>query len=119
MKRSLMGWVLLCTLSVTLAFGQIATTSLRGTIKDPSGALVPGATITITDNGTGKSSSTVANSDGLYAFPQIAPAKYTIRVMATGFDSRSRPLSCVPTVNRHIVDCRSSSRGLRAFVFTR
>jgi Carboxypeptidase regulatory-like domain len=85
-----MGWVLLCTLSVTLAFGQIATTSLRGTIKDPSGALVPGATITITDNGTGKSSSTVANSDGLYSFPQINPAKYTINVTATGFGSQTK-----------------------------
>ena len=90
MKRSLLGWVLLCTLSVTLAFGQIATTSLRGTIKDPSGALVPGATITITDNGTGKSSTATANSDGLYSFSQIMPAKYTIRVTATGFGGQTK-----------------------------
>ena len=55
MKRSLWGWVLFCILSTaTLAFGQIATTSLRGVIKDPTGALVPGATITLTDNSTGK-----------------------------------------------------------------
>ena len=47
MKRFLWGWVLLCTLSVTLAFSQTANTSLRGTVKDPSGALVPGATITL------------------------------------------------------------------------
>jgi Carboxypeptidase regulatory-like domain/TonB dependent receptor len=89
-KRSLLGWVLLCTLSITLAFGQNATTSLRGTIKDPSGALVPGAAITLIDNATGKSSSTTANSDGLYAFPQIMPAKYTIKVTASGFGSQTK-----------------------------
>ena len=62
MKRSLSGWILLCILStVTLSFGQIATTSLRGTIKDPSGALVPGAKVTLTDKATGKSLSTVAD----------------------------------------------------------
>jgi Carboxypeptidase regulatory-like domain len=89
-KRSLLGWVLLSTLSVTLAFGQIATTSLRGTIKDPSGALVPGATITITDDATGKSSTATANSDGLYSFAQIMPAKYTIRVTAVGFGGQTK-----------------------------
>ncbi|MGB6192933.1 MAG: carboxypeptidase regulatory-like domain-containing protein, partial [Terracidiphilus sp.] len=90
MKKFLWGWVLLCTLSVTVAFGQIATTSLRGLIKDPAGALVPGATITITDNGTGKAQSTTSNSDGQYTFPQIAPAKYTISATAVGFGSQKK-----------------------------
>lgn len=91
MKRSLWGWVVICTLSAaSLAFGQIATTSLRGTIKDPSGALVPGATITLTDSATGKSFSGTANSSGQYAFPQIAPSKYTIKVSAVGFGDQSK-----------------------------
>lgn len=83
--------MLLCILStVTLAFGQSATTSLRGVIKDPSGALVPGATVTITDNATGKTSSTTASSTGFYSFPQIFPSKYTIRVSATGFGDQTK-----------------------------
>lgn len=91
MKRSLWGWVLVCALSfVSVVFGQIATTSLRGTIKDPSGALVPGATITLTDNANGKSFSAAANSDGLYSFPQINPSKYTIRVTAAGFGDQTK-----------------------------
>ncbi len=85
MKRSLWGWVLLCTLSVTLAFGQTATTSLRGVIKDPTGALVPGATILLVNNANGASFSATANGSGLYAFPQIPPAKYTITATASGF----------------------------------
>lgn len=81
MKRSLWGWMLICILSTsTLVLSQSATTSLRGVIKDPSSALVPGAKVTLTNNADGQVLSTVANSAGQYTFPQIAPAKYTIVV---------------------------------------
>lgn len=91
MKRSLWGWVLLCILSTaSLAFSQIATTSLRGTITDPSGALVPGATVTITNQSRGTVLTTTANAAGLYEFPQIVPAKYTIKVTASGFGDQSK-----------------------------
>jgi len=89
--KSLAGWILLCILStVTLSFGQVATTSLRGTIKDPSGALVPGAKVTITDNASGTSLSRVADTSGSYVFAQIPPAKYTIVVTAAGFGNQSK-----------------------------
>jgi hypothetical protein len=85
-KRILSGWILLCILStVTLAFGQTATTSLRGTIKDPSGAVVPGAKITIVNKEKARSFEAVANSAGLYTFAQIPPAKYTITAKAAAF----------------------------------
>lgn len=91
MKKSLAGWILLCILStVSLSFGQLATTSLRGTIKDPSGALVPGAKITLTDRSNGKTVSAIADSAGQYVFAQIAPAKYTITVAAVGFGEQSK-----------------------------
>ncbi len=91
MKKSLLGWILLCILSTAAPlFGQSATTSLRGTIKDPSGALVPGAKITITDPASGTSISRVADSAGSYLFAQIAPAKYTILVTASGFGNQTK-----------------------------
>jgi hypothetical protein len=90
-KKSLLGWILLCILStVTPSFGQLATTSLRGTIKDPSGALVPGAKITITDKATGKSISTIADNSGAYNFPQIEPSKYEISVTSNGFATQMK-----------------------------
>jgi hypothetical protein len=90
-KKSLLGWILLCILStVTLSFGQVATTSLRGTVKDPSGALVPGAKVTITDNASGNAISRVADSTGSYVFAQIPPAKYTISVSAAGFGAQTK-----------------------------
>jgi hypothetical protein len=59
-------------------------------VKDPSGALVAGATIILTDNSTGKTMSTTASSMGLYDFLQIFPAKYTIKVTAAGFGEQSK-----------------------------
>lgn len=91
MKKSRLGWILLCILStVTLSFSQLATTSLRGTVKDPSGALVPGAKVTIIDKATGKSYTAVADSAGQYTFAQIPPARYEITAGASGFGNQTK-----------------------------
>jgi hypothetical protein len=83
--------MLLCIFSsASLAFSQNATTSLRGTVKDPTGALVPGATVTITAASTGQSQSVTANESGVYQFPQIPPARYTIKVSAAGFGDQTK-----------------------------
>ena len=91
MKKSFWGWMLAFTVfSATCAFGQGANTSLRGTIKDPSGALVPGATITLTNGTNGQSLSATADTAGYYIFAQIPPARYTITVAAAGFSNQSK-----------------------------
>jgi hypothetical protein len=90
-KRSLKGWMLFCILACTsLAFSQTATTSLRGVVKDPTGALVPGATVTITAASTGASQQTTSNASGVYLFPQIPPARYTVKATATGFGTQTK-----------------------------
>ena len=81
---------LLLSLTATFTFAQSANTSLRGVIKDPTGALVPGAKINILDNATGQSYSAEASSSGEYQFTQIPPAKYTITVTATGFGAQTK-----------------------------
>ena len=86
MKRSQAGWLFLCFLSTfTLAFSQTATTSLRGVIKDPSGALVAGARISLVNAADGTTFRAVADSSGSYVFPQIPPARYIITCSAMGF----------------------------------
>ena len=91
MKRLYIGWVLFCTLfSATVLYGQSATTSLRGAVKDPSGALVPGATITLTNQVTGATQTTETNAAGLYVFVQIPPSKYLITVSASSFGDQSK-----------------------------
>lgn len=74
----------------SFTFAQTATTSLRGTVKDPSGAVVPGAAISLTDNATGKVLQTTSGSGGEYQFNQIPPAKYTIKVTAGGFANQTK-----------------------------
>jgi hypothetical protein len=78
------------TLLTSSALAQNATTSLRGTIKDPSGAVVPGATITLTDKASGQSLAATAGSGGEYQLQQIPPATYTITVTSGGFASQSK-----------------------------
>lgn len=93
MKRSFAGWMTICILAILLpplSFAQTSTTSLRGTIKDPSGALVSGARITLLDKANGSKLSTIADNAGNYTFPQIPPAKYVITVTATGFGEQSK-----------------------------
>jgi hypothetical protein len=90
-KRSVWIWTICCILaSAGLGYAQNATTSLRGVVKDPSGALVPGAKITLADRANGKTLRAVANSAGFYVFPQIPPAAYIITVSATGFGDQSK-----------------------------
>jgi hypothetical protein len=90
MKR-LWGWIFCYIFSVgTLATGQIATTSLRGVVKDPSGALVPGARITLVNKANGSQLSADTNSAGYYIFSQIEPARYAITVSAAGFSNQTK-----------------------------
>ncbi|HXF39217.1 MAG TPA: carboxypeptidase regulatory-like domain-containing protein, partial [Blastocatellia bacterium] len=61
------------------------TTSLSGTVTDPQGKVLSGATVTITNSATGASRETKTGDDGSFTFSQIPPATYSIRVEATGF----------------------------------
>ena len=73
-----------------VASAQNATTSLRGTIKDPSQAFVPGASIVLLNAATGQSLTATSTAGGDYQFTQIPPAKYSITVTATGFGAQSK-----------------------------
>lgn len=80
-------------LSLALAgtgIAQVATTSLRGVIKDPSGAVVPGAKVTLSNGATGQQFSATSNAAGEYTFAQIPPARYTITATAAGFGEQSK-----------------------------
>ncbi len=73
-------------LAVIPAFGQaINQSQLRGAITDSSGAVIPGADVTITDIGTNIAQSTVSNSHGGYAFTALKPSNYKLVVKAATF----------------------------------
>jgi hypothetical protein len=68
-----------------LSFAQSATTSLRGTITDPKGALVVGAAVTLSDPATGLSRNFTTDAQGEYQFLELPPATYELLVKAHGF----------------------------------
>ncbi len=69
----------------TLILAQTSTTSLHGTVYDAKGAVVSGATLTITNPATGFSRATKSDSQGNYQFLELPPAKYELAVDASGF----------------------------------
>ncbi|HKP84751.1 MAG TPA: carboxypeptidase-like regulatory domain-containing protein [Blastocatellia bacterium] len=71
-------------MSGAVARGQ-DTTSLSGVISDPQGKVIPGATVTITYKATGVTREAKSKDDGSYAFNQLPPGAYSIRVEAKGF----------------------------------
>lgn len=71
--------------SVT-AFGQQTTGTIEGTVKDPQGAVIPGATVTVTGQTAGFSQTVTANDDGVYRFERVPAGRYKVTVGAiSGF----------------------------------
>ena len=67
------------------AFGQGTRGSLSGVVKDPNSAAIAGATITLKNSGTGEEAKATSNAQGAFAFPSLAPGKYSATIEAAGF----------------------------------
>jgi Carboxypeptidase regulatory-like domain len=76
----------LISLSCPLLYGQ-ATGSFSGTVSDNAGAVLPGATVKATSQGTGLTRETKTDASGHYLIPLLPVAFYTIQVQAQGFGS--------------------------------
>jgi hypothetical protein len=71
------------------AYGQASTAAgtIQGTISDPTGAVIPSATVTITNQQTGASARTTTNASGYYSSGPLIPDVYTVAVSKSGFSS--------------------------------
>ncbi|HZR66859.1 MAG TPA: carboxypeptidase regulatory-like domain-containing protein, partial [Terriglobales bacterium] len=74
----------LLILSVVPASAQFSS-SVDGTVTDPSGAVVPNASVTLTNNQTGVTQKMVASSAGYFRFASLPPSIYTVAISAPGF----------------------------------
>jgi hypothetical protein len=81
--------VLFCALLVFLgsAFAQETTGGLQGVVKDPSGAVVPNAKVTVTAPDLVGSKEIITDAAGYYRFTNLPPGSYTITVTAAGFST--------------------------------
>ncbi|HYJ47815.1 MAG TPA: carboxypeptidase-like regulatory domain-containing protein, partial [Pyrinomonadaceae bacterium] len=83
MKKFTLAVLLLCVLAVS-ALAQSNTGTLVGTVSGPDG-VIPGATVTLTDNKTGKERTATAGGEGSFSIPQLDPGTYTLKITAQGF----------------------------------
>jgi hypothetical protein len=74
----------------TPAYCQETTGGLQGTIKDPSGAVVPKAKLVLTSTSLMGSKELVTDSSGYYRFANLPPGTYTLEVVAQGFKTEKR-----------------------------
>src|SRR5438270_11772655 len=65
--------------------GQVLYGSVTGTVTDPSGAIVPGAQVTVTNEATGLKRQTTTDAAGNYRVLDLPQGNYTIEVTASGF----------------------------------
>lgn len=77
-------------LAAALAYSQAVTGSFVGTVTDTSGAIIPGAKVTITEVAQKVSRTALTDARGNYSFPQVAPGTYMITFTKQGFATTSR-----------------------------
>jgi outer membrane receptor protein involved in Fe transport len=68
-----------------LASAQMTRGSLGGTVRDDTGGVLPGVTVTITNEATGIARAVVTNAEGFYRAPALEPGKYSVSVELSGF----------------------------------
>jgi hypothetical protein len=88
--RSLRLALFVFLISLTPLLAQTSFTSVRGTVTDASGALIPNAQVTLRNIATNAEVSGTSDSTGLYQFPQLTPGTYTMTVTAPGFANSSK-----------------------------
>jgi hypothetical protein len=69
----------------TLSFGQADQGRIAGSVKDASGAVVPGVTVTIKNDRTGEERSALSGDAGAYVLPALRPSVYTLTATLPGF----------------------------------
>src|SRR4029077_6544892 len=80
----------LCTFFSISALAQETTGGLQGTVKDPTGAVVPGAKVVVTGAALVGSKELSTDASGYYRFANLPPGAYTITVTAKGFKTFKR-----------------------------
>jgi len=104
--------VLASLLLATTVLAQVDTGTILGTVKDQSGAVVPGATVTITHEGMSLTLTTVTRDDGTYVFTPIRTGPYLVEVELQGFKKAVRRGITVAIQEQAVVDFSLQAGGL-------
>ena len=97
-------------------FGQSNTGSITGVVTDQNGAVVPSATVTITNQGTNEKRTLQADAEGRFDAPSLPTGTYTIEASGTGFQTTSRKDLRLAVGERARADIAMSAGGVVAVV---
>jgi Carboxypeptidase regulatory-like domain/TonB-dependent Receptor Plug Domain len=89
LNRTLSLLLLVFLLAVSCA-AQTSTSQISGTVRDASGAVIPGASVTLTNEATGVVQKQSTTEAGVYAFPAIPVGSYSVHVEAKGFKTLNK-----------------------------
>ena len=95
---------LVLTLLAGTAVAQRTNASIRGTVTDTTGGVLPGATVTVNNEETGLTRATVTNSDGIYAVGQLPVGRYKVDVELNGFKTASRTSVLLRVADDYSID---------------
>src|SRR6266853_784267 len=84
-----MVWLVCPLMSLSIS-AQVPTGTILGTVKDPSGAVVAGAAITIRNVDTGDRRTAVSGTDGAYRVPQLPTGHYEVKAEQSGFRTETQ-----------------------------
>ena len=76
---------IIMSLSAAPAFSQISTATISGVVEDNTGAVIPGATVQLTQTQTNATAQAVSDDRGAFLFPALAIGPYSMKVTASGF----------------------------------
>src|SRR5262245_28885635 len=102
-RAALIIGALLAMISPGLVFGQGFQGGLRGTVKD-SGGVIPGVEVTLTNESTNISRSTVSNDRGEYVFTNVDPGTYKLRATLQGYKTVEQPQIRIGTQSQLTLD---------------
>ena len=99
----------------TAALAQFEKGAVAGTISDASGAVIQGATVTVTGAGTNAVRTTTTDNNGSYTVTNLAPGAYVLKVAQTGFGETKQGFEISPGV-RSVVDLKLRPAGAETTV---
>jgi hypothetical protein len=104
LTRSLLCILLALSVSPSIGFAQSFTGTIVGSVKDPSGAVIPRATVTITNEQTDRQESVVADLEGRYTSLPLPPGSYRIEAGLQGFRRAARANVTVQVATTLVID---------------
>src|SRR5258708_6412390 len=96
--------LLLCGILLPVSASAQATGTVRGIVKDNTGAVLPGTAVTLTDKGTQRKAETLSNEVGVYSFAAVPPGQHMLTFDMAGFRRLVRDTVTVNVTETVVID---------------